>query len=95
MLKEEIILNVKNHLPDLKENFAVESLAFFGSLTRDDFNTESDVDIMVDFKSDDFLLFVQLANELEKITQKKVDLISKRSIKARHWNYLKDKLLYV
>lgn len=94
MLKEEIILNVKNHLPILKANFAVESLAFFGSLTRDDFTADSDVDIMVDFNSDDFLLFVQLADELEKITKKKVDLVSKRSIKERHWNYLKDKLVY-
>ncbi len=95
MKKDEIIQNVKMHLPLLKENFGIDSLAFFGSLTTNNFNTGSDVDIIVDFKSDNFLLFVQLAEELEKITQSKVDLVSKRSIKERHWNYLKDKLLYV
>lgn len=95
MQKDEIIYNVKKHLPALKQNFAIDSLAFFGSLTTNDFTADSDVDIIVDFKSDNFLLFVQLADELEKITQTKVDLVSKRSIKERHWNYLKDKLVYV
>jgi predicted nucleotidyltransferase len=95
MQKDEIIYNVKKHLPTLKQNFAIDSLAFFGSFTRNDFTADSDVDIIVDFKSDNFLLFVQLADELERITQTKVDLVTKRSIKERHWNYLKDKLIYV
>ena len=94
MQKAEIIQNIKNELPALKQKFAVNSLAFFGSITRNDFTANSDIDIIVDFKSDDFLLFVQLADELERIAQTKVDLVSKRSIKERHWNYLKDKLVY-
>lgn len=94
MIQASIIANIKEALPELRQKYAVDSLAFFGSITTDNFSKDSDVDIIVDFKSDDFLLFVQLANELEKITNKKVDLISKRSIKQRHWEYLKDKLIY-
>ncbi len=94
MIQASIIANIKEALPELRQKYAVDSLAFFGSITTDSFSKDSDVDIIVDFKSDDFLLFVQLANELEKITNKKVDLISKRSIKQRHWEYLKDKLIY-
>lgn len=81
-------------MPQLKQKYPLGSLAFFGSVTRNDFTGQSDVDVIVDFHSDDFLLFVQLADELERIAQTKVDLISRRSLKERHWNYLKDKLVY-
>lgn len=94
MSSASIIESIKDKLPSLREKYPLGSLAFFGSVTRPDFSAGSDIDIIVDFESDDFLLFVELADELEKITKTKVDLVSKRSIKERHWNYLKDKLMY-
>jgi len=94
MSSASIIESIKDKLPSLREKYPFGSLAFFGSVTRPDFSAGSDIDIIVDFESDDFLLFVELVDELEKITKTKVDLVSKRSIKERHWNYLKDKLVY-
>lgn len=94
MLQTDVIESIKSQMPVLKQKYPLDSLAFFGSVTRNDFTGQSDVDVIVDFNSDDFLLFVQLAEELEKIAQTKVDLISRRSLKERHWNYLKDKLVY-
>lgn len=90
MLQTDVIESIKSQMPVLKQKYPLDSLAFFGSVTRNDFTGQSDVDVIVDFNSDDFLLFVQLAEELEKIAQTKVDLISRRSLKERHWNYLKD-----
>ena len=93
-MQQQIIDEVRNRLPMLSQKYPIKTLAFFGSVTRNDFNELSDVDVLVDFQSDDFNLFVELAEELEKITKRHVDLVTKRSLNDRHWNYLKEKLVY-
>jgi uncharacterized protein len=54
----------------------IRSLAFFGSVVRDDFNPSSDVDILVEFEPGhipgfDFFL---IEAELSRLTGRKVDL---------------------
>ena len=61
----------------------ISELALFGSILRDDFNTESDIDFLVTFtpESDWRLLdHVMMEMELGKIIGRKVDLVTKRSI---------------
>ena len=41
-------------MPVLKRKYPLGSLAFFGSVTRNDFTAQSDVDVIVDFNNDDF-----------------------------------------
>ncbi|MBK7636894.1 MAG: nucleotidyltransferase domain-containing protein [Saprospiraceae bacterium] len=48
---------------------------------RSDFNEDSDVDILIDFQSDDFLLFNSLAEESETLLGQKIDLKPTRSLK--------------
>lgn len=87
---------LSDKLPELKKKYPIGSMALFGSVVRDDFDEkESDIDVMVDFQSDDVILFIQLADELEKITRKKVDVITKRSLKPRHLAYLENQFVYV
>jgi len=84
------------HLPGLQKKYFVDRLALFGSVTRSDFDAEkSDVDVLIEFSKTDLDAYLNLAEELEKILGKKVDLITKDSLKPRHWEYLKDKLVYV
>jgi uncharacterized protein len=55
----------------------VRRLLFFGSVLRDDFNTESDVDVLIEFAPGAVAGFLRLAameNELSKILKRKVDL---------------------
>ena len=95
-IRSQIIAELKSAFPRLREKYPIGSLALFGSATREDFDPEkSDIDILVDYTSSDVLLFLSLADELERLLGKKVDLITKRSLKDRQWNYLKDKLVYV
>lgn len=83
-------------MPELKKKYPIASLALFGSVVRDDFDEKkSDIDVMVDFQSDDVLLFIQLADELETITSKKVDVVTKRSLKPRQLAYLENQFVYV
>lgn len=61
----------------------IHELAIFGSALRDDFNINSDIDILVTFSKDaDWGLFdhVQMQEELQQIFGRKVDLISKRGL---------------
>lgn len=55
----------------------IKKLSFFGSILRDDFRQESDVDILVEFDSEHIPGLITLAGmeiELSKILDRKVDL---------------------
>jgi uncharacterized protein len=64
-------------------------LALFGSILRDDFRPDSDIDILVTFSPDckiDLMQFVQLEYDLEDWLQRDVDLVSKRAVENdRNW----------
>jgi predicted nucleotidyltransferase len=92
---EEIKQKLHQELPRLKQEFPIQSLALFGSYVRNEQTAASDVDIIVEFNDNIGWEFLDLQSELEKLLVKKVDLISKRGIKPRYWEYLKDKLVYV
>ena len=93
--QEQIIIKLKKSLQDFKLRYPLGNMAVFGSAIRSDFNEDSDVDILIDFQSDDFLLFNSLAEELETLLGKKIDLVTTRSLKPRQYEYLKKHLLYV
>ena len=93
--EKQVILKLKPQLNRLKSSYYVKKMALFGSVTRDDFNDQSDIDLLIDFDSDDFTLYLQLIEELESILGRKVDLITFRSLKPRQLEYLEKKLIYV
>lgn len=75
--------------------YGLKSMAVFGSATCDDFRPDSDVDIMVEFERPIGIEFVSLADELETIMQRKVDLVTRGSIKERYMPYILPDLQYV
>ncbi len=55
----------------------IRRLAFFGSILRDDFKSESDVDVLVEFEPSQVVGLIRLAGmelELSEILGRKVDL---------------------
>ena len=54
----------------------IRKLAFFGSVLREDFTPESDVDVLVDFEPDHVpgLAFFQMQRELSEMLGHQVDL---------------------
>src|ERR1043165_5296302 len=72
-------------LPALKQKYPIEKMALFGSVTRDDFTPESDVDILVELNGSIGWEFIDLAEELEKVIGRKVDLVSLGALKKPHW----------
>lgn len=62
----------------------IEEMALFGSVLRDDFSPESDVDILVTFSSDaqlSLLDFVEMKEELEETLHRQVDLVSRGGLR--------------
>lgn len=70
----------KTVVPILKKSDIVRS-AFFGSVVRGDFNDESDIDILIEFQDKKTLFdLVGLQQELEQALNRKVDLVTYRSL---------------
>jgi uncharacterized protein len=64
--------------------WSIEELSFFGSVLRDDFARNSDVDVLVTFApAATWTLwdFIDMKDELEKIVGREVDLVSKRALR--------------
>lgn len=65
----------------------IKRLAFFGSVLRDDFGPDSDVDFLVTFAPNaDWTLLdlVRMEHELEDLLGREVDLVEKSSVEASH-----------
>ena len=81
--------------PELQQKYAVNSIGLFGSIVRDDFTDNSDVDIIVDFSAPIGVEFIDLANYIEYILRRKVDLVSKNGIKEKYYKAIKNEIVYV
>ena len=75
--------------------YGLKSMAVFGSMSRDDHRPDSDVDIMVEFEKPINLDFFDLADELEALVHRRVDLVTRRTIKDRYMPYIEPDLHYV
>jgi predicted nucleotidyltransferase len=81
--------------PELRRKYHVASLGLFGSVVRGDFGPESDVDILVDFTKPIGIEFIDLADRLESVLKKKVDLVSKKGVKPTYLKYIESDIVYV
>ena len=74
-----------NLIKKLCEKYRVRTFSAFGSVTREDFNENSDIDFVVDFdENDPFVytdLYFQLKENLEQLLKRQIDLIEERGIK--------------
>ena len=79
----------ENTLSEFCTRWRISEFALFGSVLRDDFDAESDLDILVAFAPDadwSLLDHVQMEQELEALLGRKVDLLSRRSVeRSRNW----------
>ncbi|HEY9893939.1 MAG TPA: nucleotidyltransferase family protein, partial [Candidatus Sericytochromatia bacterium] len=81
MRQQEALTILANHQNAL-ESFGVKSLVLFGSVSRDEARTGSDVDLLVEFdRSVGLFTFVRLKRYLEEILENSVDLGTSDSLK--------------
>jgi len=84
------------HIDQIKkicDSSSVESLFAFGSVTTDQFQAESDIDLLVEINDDDPLsysdTYFNLKFQLEELFQRHIDLLEEKSIKNP---YLKNEI---
>ena len=73
------------------ERWQIMELAFFGSVLRDDFGPESDIDVMVRFlpeASHTLFSMVSMKEELSDILGRETDLLSRAAVE-RSRNYIR------
>lgn len=71
----------------------VVELALFGSVLRDDFRPDSDVDVLVTFAADahwSLFDFIQAQDELADILERSVDLVERQAVEESR-NYIRRK----
>ena len=73
------------------KKWKIREFALFGSVLRDDFGPNSDIDVLVTFAEDaKYTLFdvVHMEEELKDIMKRNVDLVSRRGIESSR-NYIR------
>jgi uncharacterized protein len=85
------LLNSIANLANLCQRYHVRKLALFGSILRDDFNADSDLDILVEFEHGytPGFGFIDLQDELSQLFKRQVDLNTPQCLSR----YFRDRVL--
>ena len=83
-MEEFAVVFPENELAALARRWRIEELAVFGSVTRDDFDRDSDIDVLVTFeRGSTWSLwdFIDLKEQLERLFGRPVDLVEKQALR--------------
>lgn len=79
-------------IEELCRKYGVQELSVFGSVLRDDFRADSDVDFLVVFRDNDagpwLGKFTDLEDELGQLLHRRIDVIDKRGVEQSE-NYIR------
>ena len=93
--KAEILSILQREKPELMRCYGLKRLALFGSYAREDQREDSDVDILVEIETPIGLGFVELADRIEDALGIRTEVVSRRAIKPRYWQIIKEELVDV
>ncbi len=87
---KEDVFTLRRQSGDQLRRFGVERLSVFGSFARGEPNEQSDVDILVKFDEGQksFDNFLSLAEFLEELSGRKVDLMTPESLNPRFGHHI-------
>ena len=87
----ELLGILREHLPDLRRRYGVDSLSVFGSVARGSALEGSDLDLLIRFQSGPpgLLRFLELESHLAELLEADVDLVMETALKPS----LKDRIL--
>ena len=85
-IKEDVFAKLKENLPEIRERFFVDIIGIFGSVSRGEDTAESDVDVLYTFSEGkgSYDTFLDLADYLENLFQRKVDVVSLTYLSPPH-----------
>lgn len=82
LTKEKIFEILRRELPYLKSAFGVKRIGIFGSFAKGIQKEDSDVDVLIEFEKPIGLNFIELAEYIEKVLNKKVNIVTSGGLKS-------------
>lgn len=89
-----ILLKLKELKPTLKKEFAVSEIGLFGSFSDGTFSENSDIDLLVELDRPIGWKFFSLELYLEKVFNRKVDIVTKSALKEPIKNTILNQVNY-
>ncbi|MBF8221936.1 MULTISPECIES: nucleotidyltransferase family protein [Halomonadaceae] len=87
---------LREHMPTLAEDYAVRSLALFGSMSRDEARADSDIDILVSFDGPaTSARYFGVQFYLEDLLGHPVDLVTDKALRPELQPYVEREALRV
>jgi uncharacterized protein len=85
----EILKKLKELKPSLYKDYSVNEIGLFGSFSDETFSDNSDIDLLVELEKPIGWKFFTLEIYLEKVFNRKIDLVTKNALKEQ----IKQKIL--
>jgi predicted nucleotidyltransferase len=82
LTSEEVFDKLRKELSFLKREYKIKKIGVFGSFAKGKPQEESDLDIIVEFETSIGLAFMDLADYLEKLFNRKVDILTPEGIRS-------------
>ncbi|MBI4130390.1 nucleotidyltransferase family protein [Candidatus Roizmanbacteria bacterium] len=94
--KEEILMRLQNQKETLG-SYGVAEIGLFGSFVRSEQTSESDIDLLVKFDKGKktFRSFMQLAQHIEAIMGRKVEMVTSESLSPYIAPHIQSEIEYV
>ena len=95
LTKNTILLTLQELKPELYRDYAVKEIGLFGSFSDETNQEESDIDLLIELERPIGWKFFSLELYLEKIFNRKVDLVTKNALKGQIKESILQKVNYV
>lgn len=93
--KNDILTKLKELKPTLYKEYSVKEIGLFGSFSDETFSEDSDIDLIVEFEKPIGWKFFSLELYLQKIFNRKIDLVTKNALKDQIKDSILKKVNYV
>jgi predicted nucleotidyltransferase len=96
MNKNQALQIIQSHKDELQTQYAVKSLALFGSVARNEATANSDIDLLIEFQKPVGLFhFLTVKNCLQEWLNQKVDLVTYAALKSPLKEQILKELIHV
>lgn len=93
--KNDILAKLKELKPTLYNDYSVKEIGLFGSFSDGTFSDDSDIDLIVELERPIGWKFFSLELYLQKIFNRKIDLVTKNALKEQIKDSILKKVNYV
>lgn len=94
--RDQILSMLKVYYSYNKSSLGIERIGLFGSFARNEGRADSDIDIIITLSKPDLFLYATIANQLETVFGRHIDIISSKSqFPEAFKNRLEEEAIYV